>query len=68
MNPRVVAAIIGGLADKPREFLGGWIEGRTRYMLAPSKDVISASIFPRGSMHYAASQAAVAFHQALDDA
>lgn len=68
MNPRVVRAIIGGLADRPREFLAGWMEGRTRYMLAASKDVISATIFERGSMRYAASQAAVAFHQALDDA
>lgn len=68
MNARIVAAIIGHLGTTPRDFLGGWIEGRTRYMLAPNKDVISGSIFDAGTVRYAASQAAVAFHQALDDA
>lgn len=68
MNARLVAAIIGHLGNTPRDFLGGWMEGRTRYMVASSKDVISGSIFERGTVRFAASQAAVAYHQALGDA
>lgn len=67
MNTNLVKAIIGQLATSPRDFLGGWMEGRTRYMLAENKNVIEASAWPRGSIQFAASQAAVAFHQALGD-
>lgn len=67
MNANVIRAVVTHLGVAPREFAAGWLEGRTRYMLAPHKDVIAGSIFARGSTGFAASQAAVAFHQGLDD-
>lgn len=67
MNVQVLRGVIAQLVASPRDFLAGWMEGRHRFVLASCKDVIDASIFPRGSVHFAASQAAVAFYQALDD-
>lgn len=67
MNMSVLRSVMGGLASRPRDFMAGWMEGKTRYDLAQSKDVIAGSMMPRGSIMFAASQAAVAFHQALGD-
>jgi hypothetical protein len=67
MNTNVISAVIGQLGAHPRAFLAGWIEGRHRYQVAACKDVIAGSIIPRGSIGFAASQAAVAFYQALDE-
>lgn len=68
MNSNVLSGIIGQLGTHPRAFLAGWIEGRHRYQTAAGdKSIISGSVIPRGSIGYAASQAAVAFYSALDD-
>lgn len=66
MNVTVLSAVIGQLGTQPRAFLAGWIEGRHRYQVAASKDGIAGSVIERGSIGFAASQAAVAFYQALD--
>lgn len=65
MNTNVLTAIIGQLGVHPRAFLAGWWEGRHRYQVSDGQ-VIPASIFERGSIGYAASQASVAFHGGLD--
>lgn len=66
MNTNVLGAIIGQLGTHPRAFLAGWVEGRHRYQTAPNKGVIPGSVIERGSIGFAASQAAVAFYEALD--
>jgi hypothetical protein len=66
MNPALVRVMLAQLGQSSSQFLAGWAEGRTRYSGAPDKDVIPGSGYPRGSVAYAASQAAVAFHHALE--
>ena len=62
-----LGGVLSHLGLKPREFLTGWIEGRLRYQRAPDKNIIPASVIPAGSIGFAASQAAVAFHHALEE-
>ncbi len=62
----LLAAIGGHLAGAPRDFAAGWLEGRTRYRNAADKRQVGNSWFDPQTVGRAASQAAVAFYQALD--
>jgi hypothetical protein len=62
-----IKALAGLLGVSAGDFIAGWIEGRTRYQLAPHKDVIAGSTLPPRSVGRAASQAAVAYYEALDE-
>ena len=66
MNVRVLQAIVTQLADKPREFAAGWIEGKTRYARGAGSRAYGPSWFDAGTVGRAASQAAIAFYVSLD--
>lgn len=66
MNTNVLKAVIDHLAAHPRVFLAGWVEGKHRYQGIGSPSVYPGSVFPVGSIGFAASEAALAFYRALD--
>jgi hypothetical protein len=67
MNDGALQLLAASIGISFREFALGWVEGRQRYQLARDKNVIGASGYPERSPARAASQAAVAYYQALND-
>jgi hypothetical protein len=63
LEPRDLAAVA---AVSGRDFLRGWIEGRSRFRQAATPGDIRPSWFDRRTLGRAASNAAVAFYLALD--
>lgn len=66
MNVKALGAIVSSLAEQPREFGAGWIEGRWRYHQAAGSRAFPRSWFAPGTVGRAASQAAVAYYVSLD--
>lgn len=59
--------LLAGLGiTRAREFAAGWIEGTNRYKAEGAPAIIPGSMFKTGTVEFAASQAAVAYHIGLE--
>lgn len=59
---------LAGMAGvNARDFAAGWYEGLVRAKGSLASDIIPASMYDRGTVAFAASQAAVAFKIGLDE-